>query len=59
MKEFILNYIEEILFFTALILFSVSAFLIGARYGLFCTGLVCIIAENKITKIKKALAERR
>ena len=59
MKEFLINYIEEILFFIALISFLIGAFFINISTGFFVTGLVLIVANYKISKIKKSLAERR
>lgn len=59
MKEFLINYIEETIYFIALLLISISAYFISFVLGLFVTGLMLIVAEKKISKIKKILAERR
>ena len=59
MKEFLMDYIEEILFFSALLFIVIGAFTISLSVGLFTIGLMLIVAENKIVKIKKSLAERK
>lgn len=59
MKEFLINYIEEIIYFIALLSISISAYFISGELGLFVTGLMLIAAEKKIVGIKKSLAEKR
>lgn len=59
MKEFLIDYIEEILFFMALLFIVIGAFTINLSVGLFIIGLMLIVAENKVVKIKKSLAERK
>lgn len=59
MKEFLKDYIEEILFFTALVLITASAFIINIALGLFINGLMLMVAQDKIVKIKKSLTKRR
>ena len=59
MKEFLIDYIEEILFFIALILISISAFIVNIAVGLFISGLMMIAAQDKIIKIKKSLVRKR
>lgn len=59
MKDFIINYIEEIVHFLALVLIGISAYFISLALGLFVTGLMLMVGERKIIEIKKSLAERR
>ena len=59
MKEILIDYIEEILFFIALILISISAFIVNIAVGLFISGLMMIVAQDKIIKIKKSLVRKR
>lgn len=59
MKNFIIDYIEEIIHFLALVLICISAFFISLALGLFITGLMLMLGERKIIEIKKSLAERR
>lgn len=59
MKDFLIDYIEEIVHFLALILICISAYFVSLALGLFITGLMLMIGERKIIEIKKSLAERR
>ena len=59
MKDFFIDYIEEIVHFLALILICISAYFISLALGLFITGLMLMIGEKKIIEIKKTLAGRR
>lgn len=59
MKEFLINYIEEIIYFIALLLISVSAYFVSLGLGLFVTGLMLTVLERKIVEIKKSLAGKR
>lgn len=53
MKEFLINYIEEIIYFIALLLISISAYFVSVGLGLFITGLMLIVLEKKIIEIKR------
>lgn len=59
MKGFIIDYIEEIIHFIALILIGISAYFISLALGVFVTGLMLMVGERKIIEIKKSLAGRR
>lgn len=59
MKEFLINYIEEIIYFIALLLISISSYFVSCGLGLFVTGLMLIVLERKIVEIKKSLAGKR
>lgn len=59
MKEFLINYIEETIYFIALLLISISAYFVSFGLGLFVTGLMLTVLERKIVEIKKSLAGKR
>ena len=58
MKNFLIDYIEEIVFFIALILISMSAYFVNISLGFFINGLVLLAVEYKIKQIKKEIARK-
>lgn len=58
LKTFLIDYIEEIVFFIALILISLSAYFVNAPLGFFINGLTLLAVEYKIKQIKKELARK-
>ena len=51
MKNFLIDYIEEIVFFIALVLISISAYFVNISLGFFINGLVLLAVEYKIKQI--------
>jgi len=58
MKNFLIDYIEEIVFFIALVLISISAYFVNISLGFFINGLVLLAVEYKIKQIKKEIARK-